>query len=175
MQTYKTRIMRILFSTLLFILGVSNIFSQENHKLRKIKCLKDMPSTFEEIQKFDTIYVLYHKSNLKGLEQNKIDIENYEGNSYYFYSYIHFPLDIYDYDGFEKVNYKKPIEMYKKKSFICQNINKVIDVSFLKKCGYKFHAYFYDKKKIIFIIDLDAKVKNKYKIVQVNKPRYIQE
>jgi hypothetical protein len=160
--------MFIFFSTI-------NIFSQENKELKKIKCLKRMPVTCEKLQKNDTIYILYHKSNLIGFEQNKIDIENYERNSYYFYGYIHFPLDIYDYDGFEKVNYRKPIEMYKTESFICKNINKVIDINFLKKCGYKFHADFYDEKKIIFVIDLDIKVKNKYKIVQVNKPIYIEE
>lgn len=32
---------------------------------------------------------------------------------------------------------------------------------------------FYTKKRVLFIVDLDTKIKNKYKIIQVNYPLYI--
>ncbi len=103
-------------------------------------------------------------------------MKNYEYNSYYFYNHIHFPLKISEYLKSGIVNFLKPIEMYKSKSFIYKNIKKTIDVYYLKKFGYEFYTDFYDKKKrITFIIDLDTKIKNKYKIIQVNNPTYVIE
>ena len=32
---------------------------------------------------------------------------------------------------------------------------------------------FYTKKRVLFIVDLDTKIKNKYKTVQVNNPLHI--
>ena len=148
-------------------------FSQENKEIKKIKCLKNMACNYEKLIKNDTIFILYYKSNVKGLEQNKIDIENYDSNSYIFFNYHHFPLDIYDRQGFEKVNFRKPIEMYMSKSFICKNIERTIDVSYLKNNANKIFNDFYSKKRVLFIIDLDTKIKNKYKIRQVNNPLYI--
>lgn len=165
--------MKRLLIYLLLLFFSYNMLSQRHKELKKIKCLEKMAVSCEEFKKQDTIYILYYESNVSGLEQNKLQIPNYKDNGYYFNSYNQFPLKIYDLDGFNKVNYKKPVEMYKTKSFICENIDKVVDVNFLKKCDFHFHADFFNKKKIIFIIDLDAKVKNKYKIIQVGKPRYI--
>lgn len=119
-------------------------FSQENKELKKIKCLKKITSTYEKFQKNDTIYILYYKSNEKGFEQNKIDVKNYDGNSYYFYNYVHFPLDIYEKEGFEKTSFTKPIEMYKSKSFICKNIERTIDIFYLKNNATKiFNDFLY--------------------------------
>ena len=129
-----------------------------------------MNCNYEKFIENDTIYILYYKSNVNGFEQNKIDVENYDGNSYYFFKYVHFPLDIYDLDGFEKVNFRKPIEMYKSESFICKNIERTIDVFYLKNYDNKIYKDFYTKKRIFFIIDLDSKMNNNYKIRQVNYP-----
>lgn len=52
--------------------SVINVFSQENKELKKIKCLKRMPITCEKLQKNDTIYILYHKSNLEDLNKIKL-------------------------------------------------------------------------------------------------------
>ena len=128
---------------ILFFLNSNVGFSQENKELKKIKCLKKMTSTYEKFQKNDTIYILYYKSNEKGFEQNKIDVKNYDGNSYYFYNYVHFPLSIYDLNGFEKINFREPIEMYKSKSFICKNIERTIDVGYLKSYTPNIYNNFY--------------------------------
>ena len=170
MQIYNpTKIGKIIW-LFVFIMSITNSLSQENPEIKKIKCLKKMPVSYEQIKNNDTLFILYHKSTEKGFEQNKIDIKNYDGNSYYFYNYIHFPLEIYDYEGFEKVNFRNPIVMYKTKSFIRKRLKNTIDVYFLKKFSYEFYTDFYDKKRVTFVIDLDSKIKNKYKIVQVNNP-----
>lgn len=127
----------------------------------------------EEITIHDTIFILYNKSAEKDYEQDKIDVKDYEGNSYYFFNEVHFPLRIYDRDGFNKINYRNPIVMYKSKSFICKNIKKAIDVFTMKKFGRALYQNLYLKKPIIFIIDLDSKIKNRFKIVQVNLPEII--
>ena len=158
---------------ILFFLNSNVGFSQENKELKKIKCLKKMTSTYEKFQKNDTIYILYYKSNEKGFEQNKIDVENYDGNSYIFFNYVHFPLSNYDLNGFEKINFREPIEMYKSKSFICKNIERTIDIFYLKNNATKIFNDFYTKKRVLFIVDLDTKIKNKYKIIQVNNPLHI--
>lgn len=164
--------MKYLTTLIIFIFSITG-FSQENKELKKIKCLKKISCNYEKFLKNDTIFILYYKSNVKGLEQNKIDLENYDSNSYIFFNYHNFPLDIYDRQGFEKVNFRKPIEMYKSKSFICKNIERTIDVFYLKNYARKIFNDFYTKSKIIFIIDLDSKLNNKYKIRQVNYPIYI--
>ncbi len=51
---------------LCFHVSINVTYAQENTELKKIKFLKNMPVTCEELQKHDTIYILYHKSNLKG-------------------------------------------------------------------------------------------------------------
>lgn len=167
--------MNKIISFFFFILSFYNAFSQENKELIKIKCLKNMPTTFEEIQNQDTIYVLYHKSNEKGLEQDLVDTKDYEIDSYYFYNFLHFPLYLYEYNLFDKVNIRKPKAEYRKESFICKNIKKTIDIYFIRKFGYDLYEQCYKKTHIIYIIDLDCKLKNKYKLVQVNNPIFVVE
>ena len=175
MQIYNPIKTKNTFWLFVFITSIINLYSQESATLKKIKSLKKMPKSYEQIINNDTLFILYHKSTEKGYEQNKIEIKNYDGNSYYFYNYIHFPLAIFEYQGFDRINYRNPIVMYKSKSFICNKLKNTIDVYFLKKFSYEFYTDFYDKKRITFIIDLDIKINNKYKIVQVNQPTYIVE
>lgn len=63
--------------------------------------------------------------------------------------------------------------MYKSKSFICKNIERTIDIFYLKNNATKIFNDFYTKKRVLFIVDLDTKIKNKYKTVQVNNPLHI--
>lgn len=150
-----------------------NANSQGMKELQNLKCLKDMPNTYEEIQNKDTIYILYHKSDIKGYEQNNINYKNPEIDSYYFYNYIHFPMYLYDYDKFKMINIQKPQASFVKIKIICKKIKQTIDVCFLKKFGYEFYVDFYKTKRTTFIIDLDKKIKNRYKVIQVNNPTYI--
>ncbi|WP_026977465.1 hypothetical protein [Flavobacterium tegetincola] len=163
---------------LLLILLFANCyfsFAQINHELKKIKCLDKMPNTYEQIKDLDTIFILYYKSDLDGFEQNAFNKKGSKYNSYNFFNVQFFPLQIYDEIGYEKVNFREPLIMYKRKSFITKNIERTIDVRFLKKYHYYIYTDFYRRKRTTFIIDLDSKVKNKYKIIQVNYPRYIVE
>ena len=163
---------------LLLILLFANCyfsFAQINHELKKISCLDKMPNTYEQIKDLDTIFILYYKSDLDGFEQNAFNKKGSKYNSYNFFNVQFFPHQIYDEIGYEKVTFREPIIMYKKKSFITKNMIRTIDVQFLRKFYYEIYTDFYRKKRITFIIDLDSKVKNKYKIIQVNYPRYIVE
>jgi hypothetical protein len=146
-------------------------FSQENKELKKIKRLDKMPNTYEQIKDLDTIFILYYKSVVKGLEQ-KIDKDVNGTTRYSFFNHHFFPVEIYDIVGLERLNFRQPIIMYKRKSYIRRNIKKTIDVTYLRKFSYNVHSDFYDRARITFIIDLDSKVKNKYKIIQVNRPHY---
>ena len=170
MRIYNPTKTKNKFWIFIFVTSIINLYSQENTALKKIKCLKKMPKSYEQIKNNDTLFILFHKSTEKGFEQNKNEVENSTNRSYYFYNYIYFPLEIYDYEGFEKVNFRNPIVMYKTKSFIRKRLKNTIDVYFLKKFSYEFYTDFYDKKRVTFVIDLDSKIKNKYKIVQVNNP-----
>ena len=163
---------------LLLILLFANCyfsFAQINHELKKIKCLHKMPNNYEQIKDLDTIFILYYKSDLDGFEQNTVNTIGNDFNNYNFFNVQIFPLQIYDEIGYEKVNFREPLIMYKRKSFITKNIERTIDVRFLKKYHYYIYTDFYRRKRTTFIIDLDSKVKNKYKIIQVNYPRYIVE
>jgi hypothetical protein len=161
--------------TILIFLHCNVGFSQENKELKKIKCLNKMPDTYEQIRDLDTIFILYYKSDIKKFEQNAVNRPGNDFNNYNFFNVQIFPLQIYDEIGYEKVNFREPLIMYKRKSFITKNIERTIDVKFLKKYHYYIYGDFYRRKRITFIIDLDSKNKNKYKIVQVNYPRYIVE
>ena len=161
---------------IILIYLISNVgFSQENKELKKIKCLDSMPNTYEKIKDLDTLFILYYKSDLKKFEQNLVNIPGHYFNNYNFFNYQYFPLQIYDEINYKKFNFREPIIMYKKKSFISKNIRRTIDVHFLRKFAYEIYTDFYTRERITFIIDLDSKNKNKYKIVQVNRPRYIIE
>ncbi len=163
--------MKNIVITLYFLVNIHLAQSQQNAEIKKMKCLSHRIINYEQIQKYDTIYIVYHKSKEKEFEQDNLYINDSKNKSYYFYNYLYFPTQIYEIQGFEKVNFKEPLIFYKSKSFICKNKDKVINVYFLKK-----HArQFYERKRITFIIDLDTKIKNKYKIVQVNNPGYIIE
>jgi hypothetical protein len=137
---------------LLIFLNCDIGFSQENKEIKKLKCLKKMTCNYENFRENHTIYILHYKSNIKGFEQNKIDVENYDGDTYNFFNYVHFPSDIYDLNGFEKINYRKPMEMYKSKSFICKNIERTIDVAYLKNNAPKIYNDFYSKKKELSLL-----------------------
>lgn len=64
--------------------------------------------------------------------------------------------------------------MYKKKSYICKNMYRTIDVLFLSKFEMHFGLTFFEDT-VFFIIELDSKEKGKYRLIQVNRPIYIQE
>ena len=159
---------------LLLILLFANCyfsFAQINPELKKIKCQDKMPNTYEQIKDLDTMFILYYKSVVKGLEQ-KIDKDVNGTTRYSFFNHHFFPVEIYDSVGLERLNFRQPIIMYKRKSYIRRNIKKTIDVTYLRKFSYNVHSDFYDRARITFIIDLDSKVKNKYKFIQVNRPYY---
>lgn len=176
MVTITYNIMKhILIFLFFFVINSFNGYTQINPELKKIKCLDKMPSTYEQVKDLDTIFILYYKSDLEKFEQNTVNSIGNDFNNYNYFNVQFFPLQIYDEIGYEKVNFREPIIMYKKKSFITKNMIRTIDVQFLRKFYYEIYTDFYRKKRITFIIDLDSKVKNKYKIIQVNYPRYIIE
>ena len=165
----------ILVIILIFTVNGFTVSAQNNAELNKIKCLDKMPDTYEQIKDLDTIFILYFKSDLDGFEQNAFNKKGSKYNSYNFFNVQIFPLQIYDEIGYEKVNFREPLIMHKRKSFISKNVERTIDVRFLKKYHYYIYTDFYRRKRTTFIIDLDSKVKNKYKIIQVNNPEYIVE
>lgn len=163
----------IVFVLLIFYLNP--IYAQSIKHLKKIKCFQKMPQFYEQIEKLDTLYILFTESSEKGFEQELVNLTNHDFNNYNFYQNIFFPLDIYEFDMFTKINFRKPHIMYASKSFICKNAKKIIDVYFLKKFSYEINFSFYKKKRTTFIINLDSKIKNKYKIIEVNIPTYVIE
>lgn len=165
----------LVFILVFFIINTHGVFAQDIPELKKIKCLDKMPNTYEQIKDIDTIFILYYKSDLEKFEQNMVNTPGHFFNNYNFFNYQYFPLQIYDEVGYDKVNFREPLVMYKRKSYITKNIKKTIDVHFLRKFNYEIYTDFYRRNRITFIIDLDTKIKNKYKIIQVNYPRYIIE
>ena len=134
-----------------------------------------MPKSMDDIVTMDTIFVLYQKSNDKKLIQIKYDNNTDKYKQYEFMNDIVFPMQIFDYERFNRVNIREPKIMYKKKLYICKNMYRTIDVNFLSKFEMHFGLTDFKKGTVFLIIELDSKVKGKYKIVQVNHPEYIQE
>lgn len=150
-----------------------SMFSQENVKLKKIRCFKNMPKSMDGIADMDTIFVLFQKSDDKKLVQVKYEDRPDEYKRYKFINHLFFPMQVYNYSDSTKVKVQ-PAIMYKSKRFICKNMYRTIDVNFLYKYEMHFGLTFF-KNTVFFIVELDAKVHGKYKIVQVDKPDYIQE
>ena len=173
MQTYKsTSSFNNVYVILMFI-NCFFFYSQGSKEFLKLKCLNQMPLTMKDIENQDILYIIYYKSDKKGFEQNIINVNNYEIDSYYFCNFFHYPLYLYDYNKFEKKNIRKPKPMFKNSRFICKNIKKTIDISFIKKFGYDIYQLCNNKKIDIYIIDFDIKFKNKFKITQVNRPTFV--
>lgn len=163
--------MKNLIYLILFLVNIFTAYSQDNRPLKKFRCFKNMPKNIDDIKNVDTIFVIYQKSNEEKFEQSKTDIAGTEYRRYNFGPLIYFPMEIFEYDNFERRNFQEPAVFYRKKSFLCKNTYRTIDVYFLQKWGWQFILKFYDQKKtIFFLIDLDSKTKGKYKIVQVNTP-----
>jgi hypothetical protein len=151
------------------------MFPQENVKLKKFRCFKNMPKNVDEIAAVDTLFILYQKSNDEKLIQGKSENIDDRYKQYHFMNSTVFPMQIFDEEDFKRVNIREPKIMYKKKSYICKNMYRTIDVNFLYNWELRFSVADFKKDIIFFIVELDSKVKGKYKIVQVNWPMYIIE
>jgi hypothetical protein len=158
---------------ILICFSFQDIFPQENVKLKRFKCFDNMPKTMDCIANMDTIFVLFQKSNDKKLVQIKYEDRPDEYKRYKFINHLFFPMQVYYYSNLEKVKVQ-PAIMYKTKSYICKNMYRTVDVNFLYRYEMHFGLTFFEKT-IFLIVELDSKVKGKYKIIQVDKPDYIQE
>jgi hypothetical protein len=153
------------------------MFPQENKKLKRFKCFDKMPTNMDGIAAVDTLFILYQKSNDEKLIQGKSENIDDRYKQYHFMNSTVFPMQIFDYsEDFKRVNIREPKIMYKNKSYICKNMYRTIDVNFLHNWEVRFGlTNNFNKGTVFFIVELDTKVKGKYKIVQVNRPRYIEE
>lgn len=158
---------------LIFFISI-DMFSQENKELKKFRCFKDMPQNMDGIEAMDTIFVIYQKSEDKKYIQGKG--ENINGyKQYYFMNTLVFPILIFDYQDWKRVNIRQSKIMFKKKSYICKNMYRTIDVKFLYNWELRFSVANFKKNTVFFIVELDTEVKCKYKIIQVNWPEFIVE
>jgi hypothetical protein len=126
------------------------------------------------IAAMDTIFILFQKSDDKKLVQVKYEDRPDEYKRYEFIRYLFFPMQVFNYSDSIKVKVQ-PAIMYKTKSYICKNMYRTVDVNFLYKWEMHFGLADFKKDAVFFIIELDSKVKGKYKIVHVNRPKFIQE
>lgn len=159
----------------MFIL-VFNLYGQEYTPLKNWKCFKEMPVNVENIKTNDTLFVIYQKSDIKGFQQRKIYNRLAEDYEYYLFGkYFSFPIQIFDYVNWKRVNYREPKILYKNKKYICRNMYRTVDVKFLVNWGMKLEATKVDSIVHFFIVEIDNSIGEFYKIVQVNRPIYTED
>jgi hypothetical protein len=149
------------------------MLSQKKIKLKKFKCCQKMPQNMDNILKSDTIFILYQKSDDKIFIQGQSENSEYHYKQYNFMNSIVFPVQLFDYENWKRVNIRESKIIYKKKSDICKNMYRTIDVKFLFKFEMHFGLTFF-KETVFYIIELDSKINGKYKLIQVNNPEYVQ-
>ena len=136
--------------------------------------------TLDEIKNLDTIYIYFkNSSDLEKKETYKnMKVERFNRMCYKFsldfYNTIFFNSSEYkDYDSYEK-GIKNDVVIVKK-SFLRKNKNKIIDIDFFQKNGFK-ETFFLLYGKIIYLID-EEEIKNRkvlIKQVQMDS-NYIEE
>lgn len=172
------------------IIRVLNIQIQHQQIVNKIKLiflillitfsLNSYSQSFEELKKMDTIYIYFKNSS--DLEKKEIyknmKVERFNRICYKFsldfYNTIFFNSSEYkDYDSYEK-GIKNDVIIVKK-SFLRKNKEKIIDIDFFIKNGFK-ETFFLLYGKIIYLID-EEEIKNRkvlIKQVQMDS-NYIEE
>ena len=163
---------KISLIALIFFINLGN--AQGLKEFKKLKCLKNKMASLENVLALDTVFILYYKSDKNGFEQGRYDAKYYLENRYVLGKTM-FSYQIYDFEGEKKVNFRDPNIMDKSKNYICKNRERIIDVNFFINNWYILYNHFNEVKPILYVIDLDQKVKHKYKIVQVNHPSYVIE
>jgi hypothetical protein len=134
-----------------------------------------MPKTMNGLETMDTIFIIYQKSSDTKYIQGKSENSFVRYNQYNFINSTVFPMEIFDYKDWKRINIREPKIMFKKKSYICKNMYRTIDVNFLYNWELRFATANFKKNTVFFVVELDTKVKCKYKITQVNWPEFIIE